>query len=231
MDSLKSYITEIAVKASNIPSEAERAVQKLQKELTRILGSRYVIRSRFSSNLGYTLYLRIIDTEPVNNIDQNSPVFMQFIMHLTNNYGKKEDIDKVSWEMTQGPRSLSYRKISSAISIENATDKLIQWLKQNKLKLDALLYPLKESSNIVSENNSSERKVNGIFNKENIAKMHKSQPFEFGDILVSRKNEKFTVTKVEPIKRIFPGGKTFNQGVAIDIVGGSRGKVFTIYLD
>ena len=159
--------------------------------------------------------LRIVDTHPANGIDHNSPVFMQFMMYLSTSHGKDADLDKVSWKMSQGPRSVPYRKITSAKSIDDATSKLIQWFKQNKSKLDSLLHPLKEE-NI--------RSIDGVFDKENLARIHKLQPFKVDDILISRKGEKFTVVKIQALSN------SYAHSLAIDIVGSNKGKVFTIYV-
>lgn len=139
MKPFKKYLTEVAVLQADIEVEAQKTVAKLQQELHNVLGSRYVIKCQYSKNLGKSVHLRIVDTKPANGIDHNSPVFMQFMLFLSTTYGKDTDLANVSWEMSQGPRSVPYRKISSTKSIDDCTNKLIAWFKKNKPALDLLL--------------------------------------------------------------------------------------------
>ena len=136
---LQTHITESAVLKDDVDGHAENAVIKLQAHLKIILGPRYVIRAAFSKNLGKSIHLRVADTHPVNGIAQNSPVFMQIMMFLSSSFGKNTDLERVSWEMSSGPRSVPYRKIGSTQSIDDATNKLIDWFKKSKPELDALL--------------------------------------------------------------------------------------------
>lgn len=71
--------------------------------------------------------------------------------------------------------------------------------------------------------------VKGTFDRIALANLHKKSPLQPGDILISRKNEKFTVTKVYPVKR-YLAGKSWDDGEAFDITGSKKGKVFTIYV-
>jgi len=130
---------EIAVKADDIDSDAKQAVERINSELVKVLGSRYVVKAVYSSSLGKSIHLRIHDTKPMHNIAHNSPVFMQFMMYLSTSFGRNIDLKKVSYEMSQGPRSVPFRKITSKKSIKDATDKLIQWFSKNKPALDQLI--------------------------------------------------------------------------------------------
>lgn len=71
------------------------------------------------------------------------------------------------------------------------------------------------------------RDIKGPFDKINLARIHRLKPFKVGDTLLSRKGEKFTVTKIEP-RKVFKNGTWFPEGESIDIVGSNKGKVFTI---
>jgi len=138
MKQFKQYITE-TILAADVEPHAQEAVNLLKTELAKVLGPRYVVKSHYSNSLGKSVHLRIVDTKPVNGIDHNSPVFMQFMLFLSSNSGKNIDLPKISWEMSQGPRSVPYRKISSSVSIQDATKKLIDWFKKSKPALDGLL--------------------------------------------------------------------------------------------
>ena len=135
----KTILEQVAVSASEVESDATKAVERLNKELSKLLGKQYVVKAVFSKSLGKSIHLRVHDIEPVNNIAHNSPVFMQFIMHLSSSFGKSIDLQKVSFEMSQGPRSISFRKITSKKSIDDATSKLIEWFRKNQKSLDSLL--------------------------------------------------------------------------------------------
>lgn len=143
MKRFRKFLLEVAAPADKIDHDANLALNKLNKELAKVLGDRYVIKSHYSTNLGKSIHLRIVDTQPYNKIDHNSPVFSQFMMYLSpsQRFGSqvKNDLDTVSWEMSQGPRSIPYRKISSSKSIDDATNKLIEWFKKNKSAYDSLL--------------------------------------------------------------------------------------------
>lgn len=78
---------------------------------------------------------------------------------------------------------------------------------------------------------SKEIKVSGLFNKAALSKIHKENPLSIGDVLVSRKNERFTVTRIFQVELILPDGSRFQNGEALDIVGSNKGKVFTVYVN
>lgn len=82
----------------------------------------------------------------------------------------------------------------------------------------------------LAESSRREIPISGKFDQPTIAKAHKQKHFQVGDVLISRKNERFTVTKIYTIKR-YLAGKSWGNVPAIDIVGSKKGKVFTIYLD
>jgi hypothetical protein len=138
MKTFKEFLSEEITRA-DIETDAEKEAERLGDALKKLLGKQYVVQSIRSKNLGKSLHLRVHDIAPVNNIAHNSPVFMQFILHLSGSFGQQVDLDKVSWEMSVGPRSIPYRKISSKKSIADANDKLIAWFKKNKKELDRLL--------------------------------------------------------------------------------------------
>jgi hypothetical protein len=71
--------------------------------------------------------------------------------------------------------------------------------------------------------------IQGKFTKEAIAAAHKRQRFAVGDVLKSRKDEYFTVSKIYTERRTLDG-KSFIPVPAIDLVGHKKGKVFTVYL-
>lgn len=79
----------------------------------------------------------------------------------------------------------------------------------------------------MSENR--EIKVAGTFDRITLANLHRKNPLKVGDVLISRKNERFTVNKIYPVKRAI-AGKSWDDGVAFDIVGSKKGKVFTVYV-
>jgi hypothetical protein len=71
--------------------------------------------------------------------------------------------------------------------------------------------------------------VSGKFDQPTIAALHRKTPLHVGDTLVSRKGERFTVTKIYTQRRTLDG-KSILELPALDIVGSKKGKVFTIYL-
>lgn len=81
----------------------------------------------------------------------------------------------------------------------------------------------------INEQGSREITVNGTFDKITLANLHRKNPLQVDDTLVSRKGERFRVSKISPVKRSL-NGKQWDDGVAIDIVGLKKGRVFTIYV-
>lgn len=75
-----------------------------------------------------------------------------------------------------------------------------------------------------------EIKVTGPFDKETLSILFKKLTLEVGDVLVSRKDERFTVTKIFPVERFLPDGSRFRDGMAFDMTGSKKGKVFTVYV-
>ena len=84
----------------------------------------------------------------------------------------------------------------------------------------------------------NEIKITGKFDRQTLAEMHKKNPFKVGDILVSRKGERFEVVKIfsepkhidwtSPTAIALLNGNLVSEG--FDIVGLEKGKVFTIYM-
>lgn len=135
---------QVAVTADKVVPDALKAVEKLQKELEKILGKEYVVKAVFSKNLGKSIHLMIHDVDPPNRIADNSPVHMKLMMYLSTNFGKDADLPKVSWDLStahymQRRAGIKFRKITSKKSIDDATNKLIGWFKKNKNGLDKLL--------------------------------------------------------------------------------------------
>lgn len=135
---------QVAVKAESVSKEAELAVKKLEKDLGRLLGNRYVVQARYQKNLGSSILLMLHHDKPANKIPDNSPVHMKIMMHLSSNFGKDVDLSQVSWEFLTGhfkqrKAGINFRKINSKKSIDDATNKLIDWFKKNKSKMDSLI--------------------------------------------------------------------------------------------
>lgn len=111
---------------------APTIVETLDRELSEILGSQFEVKVCHSKNLGSAIHLRIVDINPVNGIDHNSPAFSQFMLWLSGSFGEQENLSKVSWECSGLPRQLKFRKITSKKSIVDATEKLIEWFRKNQ---------------------------------------------------------------------------------------------------
>jgi hypothetical protein len=71
--------------------------------------------------------------------------------------------------------------------------------------------------------------ITGRFDRPTIAHAYHQKHFQVGDVLISRKKERFTVAKIYKNRR-YLAGKTIENGTAIDLVGSKKGKVFTIYV-
>lgn len=137
----------LAIEAENIGTEAPAAAAFIKSKLEAIFGERYKVKANYSHSLGHALHLRFIDAAPANNIDHNSPVFCQFMMWLspddsiytahrgTSSKGRTW----VSWEASQLPRGVKFRKITSKKSIQEASEKLVQWFEKNRENFEAIL--------------------------------------------------------------------------------------------
>lgn len=77
---------------------------------------------------------------------------------------------------------------------------------------------------------SKEITVPGSFDRVTLAEMYRKTNLQVGDVLVSRKDERFTVTKIFPVERFLPDGSRFRDGMAFDVTGSNKGKVFTVYV-
>lgn len=133
MKSFNQYITEQAVSKDEIEQEIEETKKFLQTELEKLFpedeGWRvYTKTAPMDGGVAVTLYNEKTAT---NRIPQNSNSFSTFMMHLTDGGNRFVDLDKVSWEKTQGPREPKFRKISSKKSVEDANQKLVNWFRKN----------------------------------------------------------------------------------------------------
>ena len=81
----------------------------------------------------------------------------------------------------------------------------------------------------LSESSRREHIISGTFDRITLAKAFKQKHFQVGDVLISRKHERFTVTKIYDVKRHM-AGKAWDDGIAFEIVGSKKGRVFTIYV-
>jgi hypothetical protein len=88
---------------------------------------------------------------------------------------------------------------------------------------------MKDFLTYVFEGEAREIHVKGTFDRITLANMHRRSPFRVGDTLVSRKGERFQVSKIYPVKR-YLAGKAWDDGDAIDLVGMKKGRVFTVYV-
>lgn len=117
--------------AENIVAEAKDIAPKLKVSLESALPSHHVAVK--SSN--HSIVVSIWGYMPANNIPENSPSFMKFIMHLSNGSGRHVDVEKVSFEKLimnyeLGDAGVKYRKISGK-SILGASEKLLKWVEKN----------------------------------------------------------------------------------------------------
>lgn len=129
--------------AINIKQNQQAGIAQMKSGLSQIFDSKYKIVAGQGPMVGRdgvgSITFSIVGPNPSNGIDQNSPVFTIGMMHLTDNFGRVGDLNSVSWELIQAPRSLKFRKITSKISIEDANNKMLAWLKANKANYDNLL--------------------------------------------------------------------------------------------
>lgn len=88
---------------------------------------------------------------------------------------------------------------------------------------------MKDFLTYMTESEGREIAVKGTFDRITLANLHRKSPFKVDDVLVSRKGERFRVAKIAPVKR-YLAGKAWDDGVAIDIVGLKKGRVFTVYV-
>lgn len=88
---------------------------------------------------------------------------------------------------------------------------------------------MKDFLTYMTESAPREITVPGTFDKITLGNLHRKSPFKVGDVLISRKGERFQVSKVYPVKR-YLAGKSWDDGDAIDIVGMKKGRVFTVYV-
>lgn len=131
------YITE-EIKADEIEKKAKEGAEYLQKELEKILGKDFVVRVKAEGIISRKLSsitVRTYGKNPNNNIWQNSPSHIQFMMNLTDGRGEFRDLNKVSFELLQRAyqfkeAGVKYRKISGK-DIMDASKKLVAWYKKN----------------------------------------------------------------------------------------------------
>lgn len=88
---------------------------------------------------------------------------------------------------------------------------------------------MKDFLTYMGEGQAREIAVKGTFDRITLANLHRKSPFQIDDVLISRKGERFRVTKIFPVRRSL-GGKTWDDGIGIDIVGLKKGRVFTVYV-
>lgn len=142
MKTFTQFLTENVspdLKKEVIAQKAQASVKTLESEIKRILGNNYIVKVVYSERLGKSINIWVYDTKPKNNISMNSPAYSMFNMYLSSNFGRDEDLSSVHWMANQLPRALKFRKITSKVSIDDASKKLIEWFKKNKTSYDSLL--------------------------------------------------------------------------------------------
>lgn len=131
---MKVNISFSTVLEDDIDNDADKAVRKLDNHLRKVLGKDFNVNVSLETRLGKSIHIgfyRARNPSPANNIAMNSKSFFTFLMYLSDNYGRSGDLEKITIEQAQGPRSVKYRKISSKKSVMDATDKFIRWFNKN----------------------------------------------------------------------------------------------------
>lgn len=77
---------------------------------------------------------------------------------------------------------------------------------------------------------SKEITVPGSFDRVTLAELYRKTNLQVGDVLISRKDERFTISKIFEVEQILPDGSRFRGGMAFDMVGSKKGKVFTVHV-
>lgn len=117
--------------------------RKFIDSILEILGEDYHCRVKFTGhNMEGPESLQIIiwGKNPQNNIALNSPVYLHLMMHLRNSRGKFVNMENVSWiALNSTSREVKFRKITSTVSIEEANQKLLQWLRKQRPNFDKLM--------------------------------------------------------------------------------------------
>lgn len=131
---MRVHISLSAILEDDINDEADLVVRKLDNHLRKVLGKDFNVDVSLSERLGKSITIRFYrarNPAPANNIAMNSPSFFTFLLFLSDNFGRSGDLEKVSIEQSQGPRSIKYRKISSKKSVLDAHNKFVRWFNKN----------------------------------------------------------------------------------------------------
>lgn len=135
----KIFQESVDLKADVIPEKAKAAAIMIEDKLKKMFDDRFVIQVRYGENLGRSLRVLMYDNAPENGIAANSSVYTSISTYLSSNFGKDIDLSSVSFERSQGPRSIKFRKITSKKSIDDAAKKLLKYFEKNKAAYTELL--------------------------------------------------------------------------------------------
>ncbi len=133
MKTLRQFLTEESETEISFETQAKEVEKTLADEVIKILGNGYEIlelRTDFYRS-PESIILMIINKERLHGSWQNEPGLMRFSMYYRENGYK--------WETAWLNRKLNKQHFSSDISVRDATNKLLSWLKNNKTKIDSLL--------------------------------------------------------------------------------------------
>jgi hypothetical protein len=133
-----SVLTE-ALEPEDIKKDAEKATEYLKKELESMFKGQQII-CKLNTNLGLHIVAAVYSIPAGSSqLDMmNSKANAQFIMHLSNNFGKDVAMAKFVFDKNviavrdeSGRKKIAFRKITGKTPMESAK-KLVMWFKKNQ---------------------------------------------------------------------------------------------------
>lgn len=138
MATYKEHLMKTLTEVKKLENDATRVKRMLENELKKMLGSDYNITVQYSTNLGRTLQILFYEKSKGSF---NSPVHFQFRIGLYDPMSEFKDSlpTEFAWYNSDAPKKITVPTKISGKNLEEATKKLLSWLKTQKPMMDYLV--------------------------------------------------------------------------------------------
>ena len=124
-----------------IERDAKKAMSQFNSDMAKIYpSSKYFARATTAPmGGGIAFEFAVIPTSQAKGVDlRNAPAHSKFMMHLTDGFGKKVPLSKVSIQQIMGRLPTKFRKITARTPTD-AVSKMVDFFKKNKSDFESLV--------------------------------------------------------------------------------------------
>ena len=163
-----------------IERDAKKAMSQFNSDMAKIYpSSKYFARATTAPmGGGIAFEFAVIPTSQAKGVDlRNAPAHSKFMMHLTDGFGKKVPLSKVSIQQIMGRLPTKFRKITARTPTD-AVSKMVDFFKKNKSDFESLV---KEEVELDEDMAALQRKLDKLYGpkkSKDIEKMMKDRKYK-----------------------------------------------------